>query len=205
MKLKLVRHAESTANVRKAINTKVPGPPLTDLGKRQAEELAERLRDEPVEAVYCSLATRAQQTAAPVAALHELDLQVIDGVHEIFVGELEDVTDREGIEAYARIFYQWIQGELQYAMPGGESGFEVRDRFVTAITQIRNKHEQEHPDGTVVVVSHGGIMRLGVELLAENVPQASPLSGLIANTGTIELATLDGGGWRCVAWDGFDL
>lgn len=205
MKLKLVRHAESTANVRKAINTKLPGPPLSDLGRQQADELAARLRADPVVAVYSSLATRAQQTATPVAMAHGVDLQVIDGVHEVFVGDLEDRTDRAGVEAYAQVYFPWIQGELHHAMPGGESGIEVRDRFVAAITEVRAKHEEEDPDGTVVMVSHGGVMRLGVELLADNVPRSARLSGLIANTGAVVLEAHRDGRWRCVAWDGIDL
>lgn len=205
MKLQLVRHAESTANVRKAINTKVPGPPLTELGRRQAQELAERMRLEPIAAVYSSQATRAQQTGAPLAAVHNLELQIIDGVHEVFVGELEDRTDQEGIEAYAKVYYPWTRGELHHAMPGGETGIEVRDRFISAVAQIRAKHEQEHPEGTVVLVSHGGVMRLCVELLAGNVPQQAALSGLISNTGSILLETCEDGTWRCLTWDGIDL
>lgn len=202
MKLVLVRHAQSTANVLKILNTRMPGPPLTELGEQQAEELAQRMRAEPVVAVYSSIATRAQQTAAPLAKLHELDVQVIEGVHEVSVGELEDRGDQEGIEAYIRVFLPWTLGELHGSMPGGESGAQVRDRFTSAVAQIRAKHEQEHPDGTVVLVSHGGAMRLCAELLADNVPPSVAEAGLIPNTGAIELAARPDGGWHCLSWPG---
>jgi len=87
-------------------------------------------------------------------------------------------------------------------MPGGESGLQVRDRYVDAVSQVRAKHEQAHPDGTVVLVSHGGAMRLCAELLADNVPPNLAEAGLIPNTGSIVLETTDGGGWHCVAWAG---
>lgn len=204
MKLQLVRHAESTSNVLRTLNTKMPGPPLTAQGRAQAEALAEGLAAEPVVAVYCSVAVRAQQTAAPVAARHGLEVQVIEGVQEIFVGDLEDRGDAAGIDAYARVFYPWTLGELELSMPGGESGLQVRDRFLDAVSQVRAKHEQEHPDGTVVLVSHGGAMRLCAELLADNVPPNLAEAGLLPNTGSIVLATTDGGGWHCVAWAGAD-
>lgn len=202
VKLQLVRHAESTANVLRILNTAMPGPPLTENGRAQAQALAEQLAAEPVVAVYCSVAVRAQQTAAPVAAWHGLEVQVIEGVHEVFVGDLEDRGDPDGIDAYARVFLPWTLGELGHSMPNGESGLQVRDRFCEAVAQVRAKHEQEHPDGTVVLVSHGGAMRLCAELLADNVPANLAETGLIPNTGSIVLETRNGGGWHCVSWAG---
>lgn len=202
MKLHLVRHAESTANVRRALSTKMPGPPLTEEGRLQARALADRVADEPVVAVYSSVALRAQQTAAPVAAVHGLEVQVIEGVHEVFVGDLDDRTDDASIDAYSRIFYPWTLGELHLSMPGGESGLQVRDRYLEAVGQVRAKHEQAHPDGTVLVVSHGGAMRLCAELMADNVPPNLADAGLIPNTGSIELETREDGGWHCLAWAG---
>lgn len=217
MKLHLVRHAESTANVLRILNTRMPGPPLTERGRAQAEALAESLAGETVVGVYSSVAVRAQQTAAPVAALHGLEVQVIEGVQEIFVGDLEDRGDRAGIDAYARIYYPWTLGELAHSMPNGESGQQVWDRFCDAVSQVRAKHEQEHPDGTVVLVSHGGAMRLCAELLADNVPPNLAEAGLIPNTGSIVLESRDGSGgtpakrgvagggaWHCVSWAGVD-
>lgn len=204
MKLQLVRHAQSTANVRRALNTKMPGPPLTELGHQQAAGLAEQLADEPIVAVYSSVAIRAQDTAAPLAARHGLEVEVIEGVHEIFVGDLEDRSDEEAIMAYAQVFYPWTLGDLGVSMPGGESGEQVRDRYLAAVAQIRAKHEQAHPDGTVVLVSHGGVMRLCAEILSDNVPPNLAEAGLIPNTGSIVLSSKDGGGWHCEAWAGVD-
>lgn len=202
VKLLLIRHAESTANVRRALNTRMPGPPLSEAGEEQARLLAERVAVEPVVAVYASIATRAQQTAAPAAAHHGLEVQVIEGVHEVWVGDLEDRSDEASIQAYMRVFHPWTLGELEHAMPGGESGVQVRDRYLAAVAQVRAKHEQEHPDGTVLLVSHGGVMRLCAELLSDNVPPGLAESGLIPNTGAIELETTVDGGWHCLSWAG---
>lgn len=205
VKLHLVRHAQSTANVSRILNTKMPGPPLTELGRQQADALAEQLADASVVGVYSSIAVRAQQTAAPVAQHHGLDVRVVEGLQEVFVGNLEDRGDPDSIAAFANVFHPWTLGQLDLSMPGGERGREVADRFRNAMAQIRAKHEQEHPDGVVVVVSHGAAMRLCAELLADNVPPNLAESGLIPNTGSIVLETTDGGGWHCTAWAGLDM
>ncbi|WP_199430782.1 histidine phosphatase family protein [Qaidamihabitans albus] len=205
MRLYLVRHAQSTANVQRMLNTALPGPPLTDLGHRQAHTLAERLREEPIAAVYASRAVRAQQTAAPLAAALDSEVQVIDGVHEVHVGDLEDRSDQEAIDTYLNTVRPWTRGELSVAMPGGESGHQVRDRYLTAINDLRAKHAEIDPDGTIVLVNHGGVMRFGAEWLAGNVRPEIADKGLIPNTGIVRLETHGYDGWRCIEWAGVSI
>ncbi|MBK1784395.1 histidine phosphatase family protein [Prauserella cavernicola] len=205
MRLYLVRHAQSEANVLKALNTALPGPPLTDLGRRQAEQLVDTLAGESVAAVYASQATRAQQTAAPLAASLAFDVQVVEGVQEIFVGDLEDRSDSEAMDTYFGTVGPWTRGELDLALPGGESGRQVHERYLTAIGDLRAKHVDVDADGVVVVVSHGGAIRLGAEWLASNVDPAVADQGLLPNTGIVRLETRDDGGWHCLDWAGVPM
>jgi broad specificity phosphatase PhoE len=80
----LARHGQTTANSQNILDTRLPGHPLTEAGHQQAADLAQRLADEPVVAVYASRALRARQTAQPVAARHQRTVQILDGVHEVF-------------------------------------------------------------------------------------------------------------------------
>ncbi|HEV7907890.1 MAG TPA: histidine phosphatase family protein [Pseudonocardiaceae bacterium] len=200
MRLVLVRHGQTASNVAKVLDTLPPGPPLTELGEQQALDLAEALADEPVIAVYASTALRAQQTAAPVAARHGLQVKVVDGVHEVYVGELEGRTDRPSWEGYHRTVTAWAEGDLDFPFPGGESGRDVVDRFLTTVREIRERHE----DGTVVLVSHGGAARMAALALAANVEPSLAENVLLPNTGRIALEA-DGDGWRCVSWPGVEL
>ncbi|MEC3977985.1 histidine phosphatase family protein [Amycolatopsis sp. H20-H5] len=199
MRLLLVRHGQTAGNVRGALDTALPGPPLTDLGLEQARELAQRLAREPVAGVYASQAVRAQQTAAPLAAVFGVEVQVVDGVKEVDAGELEGQTGGEAIAVYMRAVRAWTEGELNVAIPGGESGTQVRARLLDAVGLLRAKHEQADPDGVVVLVSHGGAIRLGAEWLASNVRPEVANSGLIPNTGVVELEAR-GDGWFCSRW-----
>src|SRR5699024_12571306 len=130
------------------------------LGTEQAAELGQRLAGAPIVAVYSSRATRAQQTAAALARGRELEVQVIDGVHEISAGELENNTDSRSIETYQRVIGQWASGALDTRMPGGESGGEVRQRFLDAVGELDAEHEQT-THGAAVLVCHGALARPG--------------------------------------------
>lgn len=200
MRLLLIRHGQTEGNVRGALDTALPGPPLTELGRRQADDLAARLAGEPVVAVYASQAIRAQQTAAPLAARFSLDVQVVDGVHEVAAGDLEGATDHDSIRTYMDTVRRWTLGELTPSLPGGESGTSVRTRMLDAVGRLRAKHEQADPDGVVALVSHGGAIRLSAEWLAANVHADVANAALIPNTGLVELEARPDGQWHCLTW-----
>ena len=68
MRLLLLRHGQTTANVHGALDTAFPGRPLTDLGRAQAAAVPAALAEEDVSALYCSNLTRTRQTAEPLRA-----------------------------------------------------------------------------------------------------------------------------------------
>jgi probable phosphoglycerate mutase len=195
----LVRHGQTESNVRRALDSKPPGPPLNLFGRQQAADLAADLADEPIAAVYASVAVRAQQTAEPVAAKHGLAVRVVQGAHEVFVGDLECRIDEASAREFFRVFSAWADGDLSVPMPGGETGQQARERFERVVADIR----AEHREGIVVLVSHGGILRLVAPMLAGNVTQDTTKFALLPNTGRIVLE--DGPAWRCVEWTGLDL
>ncbi|MBW4719592.1 histidine phosphatase family protein [Saccharothrix obliqua] len=201
MKLILVRHGETASNLKMALDTRPPGPPLTEAGVAQAAALAADLAaTERVTAVYASTAVRAQQTAAPVAAAFGLDVEVLEGVHEIFCGDLEGRHDKEAFELFLVAVHAWTAGDLDATIPGGESGRQVIDRFVAAVGKQAARHR---PDETVVLVSHGGAIRMGALGLATNVRPVLAETGLLPNTGRVVLE--DGeDGWVCTSWTGVD-
>ncbi|QQQ76575.1 histidine phosphatase family protein [Saccharothrix sp. 6-C] len=201
MRLILVRHGETASNLKMALDSLPPGPPLTEAGRAQAAALAEQLAAEPVAAVYASTAVRAQETAAPVAAAFGLDVEVVEGVQEIFCGDLEGRHDREAFEEFIATVKQWAAGDLDVPLPGGESGRQAIDRCLAAVDRITARHR----DGdTVVLVSHGAVLRMGALALARNVGPALAEAGLLPNTGRVVLDRA-GDGWRCTSWTGVDV
>lgn len=200
LRLVLARHGQSTANAEGKLETRLPGPPLTEQGHRQAAELAQRLADEPVKGVYASRALRAQQTAQPVAAMHGLVAQILDGVHEVFVGDLEGCWTPEAHRSLHELYHSWHHGDLEAARLGGETGKQVLDRYLADVAAIRSAHWE----GTAVLVSHGAATRLAVVALAVNVDGSFAEPRLLPNAATV-LLEADGAGWRCLRWDDIDL
>ncbi|MET0692084.1 MAG: histidine phosphatase family protein, partial [Candidatus Binatia bacterium] len=68
---------------------------LSEVGVRQAEQIAERLSNEGVDAVYSSGLQRARQTAERISHPHNLPVLIDDAVRELDHGELEGLTFNE--------------------------------------------------------------------------------------------------------------
>jgi broad specificity phosphatase PhoE len=196
----LARHGQTTANAEGILDTRLPGHPLTEQGHHQAIDLAERLSGEPVVAVYASRALRARQTAQPVAARHGLAVQVLDGVHEVAIGDLEGCRTPEDHRRLHELYRAWHYGDLDQARAGGESGKQVLGRYLPEVAAIRSAH----PNGTAVLVSHGAATRLAVVALAANVGGSFAAPRLLPNAATV-LLEADGTGWRCLRWDDIEL
>jgi broad specificity phosphatase PhoE len=191
VRLVLARHGQTDANVRHELDTRPPGAPLNALGHAQAAALGERLAADPVTAVHASAAVRAQQTAAPVAAARGLDVEVVDGVHEVFCGDLEGHFGREALERFMRVYETWWTGDLDARLPGGESAHDVRNRFLPALDKIL-----DGASGDVVLVSHGAAIRLAAAALLGDTVETF----YVPNTGLVVLRP-DGAGWELEHWD----
>jgi broad specificity phosphatase PhoE len=152
-RLLLVRHGETEWNATHRWQG-FTGPPLNDLGVKQAEELAANLAAAPVEAVYSSDAIRAVQTAGIVARSHGLAVRQDARLREVNFGEWEGLTREEINTRYAGAFRQWEECKLA-APTGGETDLEMADRVIEAVTDIGARHG----DGRVVVVTSGGPIR----------------------------------------------
>lgn len=200
MRLMLTRHGETPANLEQRLDTRPPGSPLTEEGHRQALELAERLAAEPIAAVYASSAIRAQQTGEPLAAKLGHRVEVLDGVHEVAAGELEDRNDKEALTSYLEVCLSWTRGQLDPAVPGGETGHEFIGRYRGALDLLRERHAGE----LVVVVSHGAAIRLAAGQLAENVSSEQSGLMLLPNTAQVILEPT-ATGWHCVSWPGVEF
>jgi broad specificity phosphatase PhoE len=205
LRLILVRHGQTDANVRMAMDTSVPGGPLTEQGLRQAGELADALAGEPVVAVYASTMLRAQQTAGPVAARHGLAVQVVPGIEEVFAGDLDGRSDADALREFAEVFRDWLDpdGDLDRPLAGGETGQGVLDRGTAALAKIASTHA----GGAVVVVSHGALLRLVAPAMADNLDTLADEMSLLQNTARIVLEedSASPRGWHCVEWAGVRL
>lgn len=195
----MIRHAEVPTNVDRRLETAVPGPPLTEEGRRQAASLAERLAHEGITAVFRSPLIRAEQTIEPFLNRSGLVAGVLPGLAEIEAGDLESRNDDVARDAYHSAMLDWVDGHPAARVPGGPDGVEFLGRFDDAIARATTDAE----DRTVAVVSHGAALRAWTGTRCANLDRRFVATRPIPNTGVVEL-TWDSPGavWRCVRWLG---
>ncbi|GAA4811285.1 histidine phosphatase family protein [Actinomycetospora chlora] len=199
LRLVLARHGQTPANVERVLDTVLPGPPLTDLGRQQADALGRELAagtEGTIAGLYHSQARRAAETAGLVAAHVGLAPVEIAGVHEAQVGDLQGRNDEPAIAEFRRIVACWEDGDLDVTQPGGESGRQVVARFRAAVADLRERHPG---GGTVVLVCHGAALRLAAQDLVEHVGTPRGEEDHVGNCGRVVLRPR-GAAWELVAW-----
>lgn len=195
MRLILLRHGETHANLEGALDTAEPGEHLTELGRRQARAAADVLRDRPIDAVFTSVLTRTQETAAPLAEARGLEPVAHAGLREVRAGDLEMLADDDSRHAYVHTVASWILGDLDVRMPGGESGHEFLERYDAGIAAATATGA-----GTILVVSHGAAIRTWAGLRSTGTPEREKATQPLRNTGAIELDGDPETGWQLAAW-----
>ncbi|MDP7726037.1 histidine phosphatase family protein [Mycobacterium sp. TY814] len=200
-RLVLVRHGQSFGNVERRLDTLPPGAALTPLGRDQARAFARGGHSRPAILAH-SVAVRASQTAAVIATELDLPAQEVAGIHEVQVGDLENRNDDEAVAEFQAIYKRWHLGELDVALPGGETANDVLARYVPVLTELRMRYlDDERFDGDIVVVSHGAAIRLAAAVLA-GVDGTFVLDNPLDNAESVALAPITDGRWSCVRWGG---
>ena len=193
MRLLLIRHAETTANAERLLDTAPPGTDLSERGRVQAEQLVEALADVPLDAIYVSDLVRTQQTAAPLAAARGLVPLIRPGIREIQAGEYEMAPDDGSWGAYLAVLYRWADGEPHARIPRGESGIEVLARYDAVVAEAA-EHE------AAAIISHGAVIRAWTGARAANVDRAFVADTRLYNTAVIVLDGSPDSGWRVETW-----
>lgn len=125
----LVRHGQ-VENPMGVIYGRLPGYHLSQRGERQAAAAAERLASADVGTVWASPLERAQQTAAPIAARHDLD--VVTDERLIESGTILEGGPRDLLRFF-RSPSNWWRVRNPWKPSWGESFAEIRARVMSAI------------------------------------------------------------------------
>jgi broad specificity phosphatase PhoE len=139
----LARHGETDWN-REGIWQGHGDPPLNDLGRRQAAELAERLADVEIHALYSSDLRRAYETAEIIGAAKGLEITAEPDLREMDVGSWSGLTSEEIATQFPGMTHH--DGEEREAFDA---------RAVGVVRRIAGVHE----GCRVLVVTHGGVVR----------------------------------------------
>jgi uncharacterized phosphatase len=169
----LVRHGETDWNRQHRIQGSTDIP-LNDTGRAQAEAAGRLLARRPATAVYASPLSRAFETAEIIASAVGLPAPApAPALVERRYGAAEGLTGDEIDRRYP--------GEAE--VPGRETRDAVALRVIPAIVAIAERH----PGESIVIVSHGGVIRTVVNEIADGA-----VTGTIRNGSVHSLRHTDG-------------
>lgn len=153
----LIRHGENEYVKKGRLAGRLPGVHLNEIGKQQAEILAEKLKNAPVKAVYSSPLERTMETAQPIAAAHNLEVVPRPGLMEIDFG---DWTDKTLKSLRRRKLWKVVQGSPSLMrFPQGETFAEAQLRIAQEIISLCAQHGKKD---LLVCVSHSDSIKLAV-------------------------------------------
>ncbi len=131
--------------------------PLDDVGREQARTAAARLASLRPSRIVTSDLSRARETAEELGRRTGVEVEIDTRFRERSFGVREGLTMAEAFEQFPDHMARWLAGD-EAGIPGSESSSAAGERFAAALTEHL---ETLVPDGTLVVVSHGGVTRAG--------------------------------------------
>ncbi len=171
----LVRHGETNWNRMGWVQGHLDDPKLTRRGRAQARRVADLLATKDVTAVYSSDLRRARWTAEIIADRVGCTVRTDDRLRERSFGMLEG-SPSGTLESEATGIAGGRVVDTGARPDGGESLDDVADRC----TSFCHDLVARQPAGDVVIVAHGGSIRLMKALLAGTEP-AGMTWGAVAN------------------------
>lgn len=191
MEVFLIRHGQSYNNALEDLSDRVPDPPLTEKGGKQAERLAAHLsagghllesergdNGRPfLDELHCSAMLRALETARPISAALGLPAHVWVDIHEVG-GLFLDRGDEGGIEGFPGKTRQQIEDEFEGFVPEGvvedgwwQGGREAeqtgRGRAIGVAERLMARSEE---DVRIGLVSHGDFICGLLKALGNHLP-----------------------------------
>jgi broad specificity phosphatase PhoE len=151
----LLRHGETDYHAQKRLLGRLDIG-LNDKGHDQASRVRNYFDGISLAAVYCSPLRRCQETARPTAQAHGLEIEVMQGLMEVDMGEWDGQLIAELFEEEGEMVGRWMRNPSSVPIPGGEDFGAVRKRVLAATREITSRHPG---DDRVLIVAHGGPIR----------------------------------------------
>lgn len=154
-KILLVRHGNSLSNVAKTFTGHINSR-LSEMGEKQAERACEFiLKNYKVDIIYSSDLSRAVNTVKPLANALNIPIHTDENLREIYGGKWEGVQFSKLEELFYDDYSVWKKTPGLARPTDGESYEEAQTRFYNSVKKIA----EDNPNKTVVIASHGGVIR----------------------------------------------
>lgn len=193
----LVRHGESKGNLHfqttgdSLVGIGVLGTDLTEQGREQIKSTREKLKEIKFAAIYSSHLARAEESAMIFAEELKLPVNKMERLRERTMGSLQGKRSAELKETFKKEYEALDklphEEKMKWKLVADmENANEAAERMKNILLEISEKHSEQ----TILVVTHGALMRFFLMTLGFAKYNELP-SGSIENGGFVKLSIDD--------------
>ena len=150
----LVRHATTTCNEGGNLSG-LTDSILSEVGKKQVEQLTNYLKKEKIDEIYATPFTRTKETIKELARIKNISVIETKEFNEINFGDFEGLGFNIIKKQYPEEFQKMISEGFEYEYPNGESLKDTFYRVGKKLKEIMTYNDSK----TVLICAHGGTIR----------------------------------------------
>ncbi|MFA6226916.1 MAG: histidine phosphatase family protein [Candidatus Paceibacterota bacterium] len=169
MKIFVVRHGETDSNKAHKLMGQLVDESLNIEGVRQIQELIKNININDFDVIFTSPLKRARETAEIIAAKIKIPIIEKKEISERDFGSMSGKSWEEMDSAIKEVNVNFKMTDLEqkynYRPYGGESVEDVKERVLRFIEELKSQYS----DKKVLIIAHGGIMKIMNLLLLRNI------------------------------------
>jgi len=165
----LMRHGEAENNVTHVLAGRRLQYHLTEKGKVQVSDVAEKLKEVPIDAIYASPITRAMETSQIVAEKLGIDYRIDERLTETEMGSLTGMYTNDVSKKYGNLFLRFYQdNDVTLSDMGIERFSAIGARVSNMLDYVAEKHHNKN----VLLVTHLDPIKAAVKRIMDLKPEA---------------------------------
>ncbi len=166
-KITFIKHGSTIYSEETRLNDKIDYPPLNELGKIEAENIAQWVekRSPKVDKIYSSTNLKAVQSCKYVANEYKKEFEIVDSLYSKRAGRWSGLTFEQIKKLYPQELKQYHENRAEFCPENGESNSEFVQRVHSKIEELI-----EHNIGKrIIIVTNGDVIQAEI-CSALNIP-----------------------------------
>jgi len=164
-----MRHGEAENNVLHILAGRESEYHLTEKGKTQVADVAEKLKTVPIDVMYTSPVTRAIETSQIVAEKIAIDYKIDERLTETEMGSVTGMGTNDASKKYGNLFLKFYQDDDTVSRNMGVERFSA---IGARVSNMLYYVAEKHPDKNVLLVTHLDPIKAAISRIMDLKPEA---------------------------------